>query len=132
MVINGCSKFSNRLDDIKIIIDKFRPHLFSITEANYDLSEKITIDNYWVEMDNMKIGNSMARTILLIDKQINYTRLVQYDYKGIFSVCVKLLLSSKIIRSLLLFVGSGNCVVMQLLIIPNSIILFIGTIELLT
>ena len=34
----GCSNFNNKIDDIKTIIDKFRPHIFSL--ANYDLKER--------------------------------------------------------------------------------------------
>ena len=33
----GCSKFSNKIDDIKLVIDNFCPHLFSIVEANYNI-----------------------------------------------------------------------------------------------
>lgn len=91
----GSSKFSNKLDDINIINDKFRPHIFSILEANYDLVEKISLDNYSIETDNMQCGNKLSRTIMLINKQLNYTRLGQYDTPGISSVCIKLLLKSK-------------------------------------
>ena len=55
-------KIVKKLDDLKIVIDKFRPHLFSIVEANYDLFDKVTIDNYWIETDNMKSCNRVART----------------------------------------------------------------------
>ena len=34
----GCSNFNNKIDDIKTIIDKFRPQIFSL--ANYDLKER--------------------------------------------------------------------------------------------
>ena len=44
----------NKLDDLKIVIDKFWLHIFSIVEANYDLFDKVTIDNYWIETHNMK------------------------------------------------------------------------------
>ena len=65
------SKFSNKIDDIKLVIDKFRPHIFSIVEANYDLMERQTIEGYNIETDNIGLGTNLARTILLIDKQIN-------------------------------------------------------------
>ena len=39
----GSSKFCNKIDDIKLVIDRFQPHLFSIVEANYDLTERQTI-----------------------------------------------------------------------------------------
>ena len=43
----------------------------------------------------MQCGNKLSRTIMLINKQLNYTRLGQYDTPGISSVCIKLLLKSK-------------------------------------
>ena len=91
----GCSNFKNKLDDIKIIIDKFRPHIFSIVEANYDLNDRITIQGYSIEADNMMSNNKLARTIILIDNQINYDRLTQYDSKGISCVWLKLEIGSK-------------------------------------
>ena len=71
----GCSNFFNKIDDIKTVIDKFWPHIFSLGEANYDIMDKMTIDGYYIETDRMNLGNKVARTIILIDKQLNYTKL---------------------------------------------------------
>ena len=40
-------------------------------------------------------NNKLARTIILIDNQINYDRLTQYDSKGISCVWLKLEIGSK-------------------------------------
>ena len=91
----GCSKFINKIDDIKMILDKFRPHIFSLVEANFDLKDRLTIDNYSIETEDMKTGSKVSRTIMLIDNQIDYTRLSKYDTMGIPAVWVKLNLGSK-------------------------------------
>ena len=49
----GSSKFSNKIDDIKLVIDKFRPHIFSIVEANYDLIDRLMIEGYNIETDTI-------------------------------------------------------------------------------
>ena len=63
-------------------------------EANYDLTERLTIEGYSIETEKIGLGTNLARSILLIDNQINYTRLNQYDYEGISAVWVQLSMSS--------------------------------------
>ena len=64
-------------NDINIVIDKFWPHIFLLVEANYDLLHRVKIDGYHIETDNMKLGNKMSGTIILIYQQLDYKRLDQ-------------------------------------------------------
>ena len=71
------------------------PTFFLSLKQTISWLKKISLDNYSIETDNMQCGNKLSRTIMLINKQLNYTRLGQYDTPGISSVCIKLLLKSK-------------------------------------
>ena len=62
----GNSKFDNKLDDIHYIIDKHKPLIFSISEANYCNINKTIIDGYSIESCDFKIGYHTTRQILLI------------------------------------------------------------------
>ena len=39
----GNSLFKNKLDDIYFVLDKFQPHIMSISKANYDNKQLRTI-----------------------------------------------------------------------------------------
>ena len=70
----GNSKFDNKLDDIHYIIDKHKPLIFSISEANYCNINKTIIDGYSIESCDFKIDYHTSRQILLIHKSLTYTR----------------------------------------------------------
>lgn len=70
----GNSNFVNKIDDIHHMIDKHKPLIMSISEANYDNLNKITINDYNIETNDFKVNYHTSRQILLIHKMIDYTR----------------------------------------------------------
>ena len=70
----GNSKFDNKIDDIHYIIDKHKPLIFSISEANYCNTNKTIICDYNIEACDFKIGYHTSRQILLIHNSLTYTR----------------------------------------------------------
>ena len=70
----GNSKFDNKIDDIHYIIDKHKPLIFSISEANYCNTNKTIICGYNIETCDFKIGYHTSRQILLIHNSLTYTR----------------------------------------------------------
>ena len=70
----GNSKFTNKIDDIHYILDKHKPLIFSISEANYCNINKAIIDGYNIEACDFKIGYHTSRQILLIHNSLTYTR----------------------------------------------------------
>ena len=52
----GNSKFTNKIDDIHYILDKHKPLIFSISEANYCNINNTIIDRYNIETLDFKIG----------------------------------------------------------------------------
>lgn len=77
----GNSNFMNKIDDICYILHKFRPHIFSIAEANYDKNDPYNFTDYNTELCDFKVGHSLSRQILLISKEINYTRRTDLEDK---------------------------------------------------
>merc|ERR1712243_279347 len=70
----GNSKFDNKIDDLHYIIDKHKPLIFSISEANYCNINNTIIDGYSIETCDFKINYHTSRQILLIHKSLTYTR----------------------------------------------------------
>ena len=70
----GNSKFDNKIDDIHYIIDKHKPLIFSISEANYCNINKTQISDYNIEVCDFKIGYHTSRQVLLIHNSLTYTR----------------------------------------------------------
>ena len=52
------------------------------------------IEGYNIETDKIGLGTNLARTIMLVDKQINYSRINQFDHDGISAIWVQLVISS--------------------------------------
>ena len=61
----------NKIDDICYILHKFRPHIFSIAEADYDKNDPYNFTDYNTELCDFKVGHPLSRQILLISKDIN-------------------------------------------------------------
>ena len=55
------------------VLDKFRPHIVSISEANYDNIDRINIPDYRIETNDLGVGHNISRQLLLIHNTIDYT-----------------------------------------------------------
>ena len=64
----GNSSFQNKRDDILVTIERYRPDIFAIHEANFDLKNDRGFENYTVETNILCRGYEISRTILLIKK----------------------------------------------------------------
>ena len=64
----GNSTFKNKRDDILVTIERYRPDIFAIHEANFDLKNDRGFENYTVETNTLYRGYEISRTILLIKK----------------------------------------------------------------
>ena len=49
----GNSNFLTKIDDLLFIIDKYKPDIFSIQEANFDIKENIFIPRYKIEVNTL-------------------------------------------------------------------------------
>ena len=79
----GSKFFVNKINDIKEMLDKFKPHVLSMSEAHIksiDLKD-INIDNYNLEYDNLMENNIMSRSCMLIHKDVKYERLYEHEPK---------------------------------------------------
>ena len=52
----GNSTFGNKRDDIFITIDRFKPDIFAIHEANFDISRDKNFENYNIEYNTIAKG----------------------------------------------------------------------------
>ena len=88
----GNSLFNDNLDDIRYVLDKYKPHIMSISEANYDNNDRIQIPDYNIETNDLGVGHDISRQILLVHNTIEYTW--TYDnidrYLAIIVIKVKL------------------------------------------
>ena len=64
----GNSSFKTKRDDILITIERYKPDVFAIHEANFHIEQDKGFENYSVECNNLTKGHKIARTILLIKK----------------------------------------------------------------
>ena len=64
----GNSTFGNKRDDILIMIDRFKPDIFAIHEANFNISRDKNFENYNIEYNMIAKGYNISRTILLIKR----------------------------------------------------------------
>ena len=71
----GNSKFSNKRDDIAITLDRHRPDIFSIHEANFNANRDKGFQKYNIEAKYLNSDYSTdARTILLLRQGIIFNR----------------------------------------------------------
>ena len=64
----GNSSFKTKRDDILITLERYKPDVFAIHEANFHIYQDKGFDNYSVECNTLTKGHKIARTILLIKK----------------------------------------------------------------
>ena len=70
----GSSTFNNKRDDILVTIERYRPDIFAIHEANFDLKNDRGFENYTIEANRLCNGHQISRTIMLIKKGVPYKR----------------------------------------------------------
>ena len=85
----GSSNIRSKLKDIFWTLDKFKPDLFSIVEANMFYKDPIKIPSYC----RLHIKNTFTRTILLISDSINYIRIYDLEDPFISSIWIAITVS---------------------------------------
>ena len=79
-VNKGNSNFENKVDDIYLLLDTFKPHILSIQEANYDYSIGQTFKGYNIEYNCLtNKSKCRSRTMIMIDKGLNYKRRKEFE-----------------------------------------------------
>ena len=75
LINKGDSDLHSRVDQINQVISKYKPHILVVNELNMKSTDTVSIylfDNYTMEADNLDIVDQMARTGVLIQKDIHY------------------------------------------------------------
>ena len=62
----GNSNFYNKVDDINFIIQQFSHDLFSICEANHNITSSLHFKGYRIESNRLHTHNNIARSVVLI------------------------------------------------------------------
>ena len=82
----GPSFLQNKVNDINYKLDKYRPHIFSLSEANFiinrDNEDLNFLHEYNYEIVNGVDNVKMSRQMVLINKQLNYVRRVDLESKN--------------------------------------------------
>ena len=63
--------FKNKLDDLYFVLDKYKPHIVSLSEANYDNNDRILILDYRIEANDIGVRHNISRQLLLIQLTIH-------------------------------------------------------------
>merc|ERR1712240_272533 len=92
----GNGTFKNKRDDILLTIDRYRPDIFAIHEANFDLNSDRGFDNYVIEANTLCKGHQISRTIMLIKQGIPYKRRKDLENDYIASIWVQIKINSKV------------------------------------
>ena len=93
MQLNKCvSDLESRVDQINSIIDQHKPHAIVINELNSPSTDKITrnqFPGYHLETDNLDILDTTSRTGILIHRDLHYSRRLDLETPGTFTVWVQ-------------------------------------------
>ena len=92
----GNSNFSTRRDDILITLDRLKPDIFSIHEANFSIKNDRKIIGYKIESNNLIHGNDICRTVTLIKDGISYKRRYDLEDKYISSIWLQIFISKRV------------------------------------
>ena len=92
----GNSCFKNRRNDILVTLERYKPDVFTIHEANFDILNDRGFSNYNIEANTLCRGNSIARTIVLIKNTIAYKRRYDLENDYISSVWLQIIISKKV------------------------------------
>ena len=69
----GSSNLDNKIDDLYMTLDDFKPDFMSIAEANMSFKNPVCIKGYNMETNRLHIMSTFTRSILLINNKISYT-----------------------------------------------------------
>ena len=83
------------MDELRIILNKFKPQIWSISEANYDIKGGQNLTDYKIEYSDMGIGYNLARQVLIVHNSINYIRRKDLEQKYISSVIIDVKLANQ-------------------------------------
>ena len=86
----GNALFINKMDDILTIIERHKPKIMSILEANYINDSGIKIPEYSIEYTDMGVGYGTSRQVLLIHNSIQYTRRKNLEDKYLSIIVCKI------------------------------------------
>ena len=92
----GNSTFKNKRDDILLTIERYKPDIFAIHEANFDIYKDRGFEDYTIEANILCKGYNISRTILLIKKGIAYKRRKELENEYIASVWVEIIISKRV------------------------------------
>ena len=92
----GNSIFRNRRNDIEVTLERYKPDIFTIHEANFNTLTDRGFHNYNIEANTLYKGNTIARTIVLIKDTIAYKRRTDLENDYISSVWVQVIISKKV------------------------------------
>ena len=67
----GNCLFKNKLDDLYFVLDKYKPHIVSLSEATYDNNDRILILDYRIEANDIGVRHNISRQLLLIQLTIH-------------------------------------------------------------
>ena len=73
----GNAPFLNRIDDLKVIIEDFQPHILAISEANLHKNAhlpSLKIQGYSAEIDNLSSHNLRTQVVVYINNSLSYKR----------------------------------------------------------
>lgn len=90
----GKSTFSNKLNDFQMVVDKYSPHIISLSEANYCNVTKMIFPEYNIEINDLGIGYSQSRLLVLIHKSLQYKRRRDLDEKFLAVITCDIILSN--------------------------------------
>ena len=71
----------NKIHDIKTVLTENKPHVLSLSEAQIRIEDldEIEFKDYNLEVDNLIYTNKMARSCMLIHKDIKYERIKELE-----------------------------------------------------
>ena len=102
----GNSRFQAKKVDIEVILDKYKPLVMGILEANMGvntLTSTLGIDGYLLERDNLIEEGCRTRTAVYISEKLDYRRRKDLEIKGSPAIWIEL--SPDSTKPWLLFVG---------------------------
>ena len=92
----GNSCFKNRRNDILVTLERYKPDVFAIHEANFNILNDRGFPDYNIEANTLCRGNSLARTIVLIKNTIAYKRRKDLENDYVSSVWVQVIISKRV------------------------------------
>ena len=66
----GNCLFKNKLDDLYFVLDKYKPHIVSLSETKYDNNDRILIPDR-IEANDLGVGHNISRQLLSIQLTIH-------------------------------------------------------------